>query len=62
MLNQDIKKGDCKATLKTVEGGTLTITGSGKDLMVTDEKGAAAKVTIAEVTQTTRSSWSSTRN
>jgi uncharacterized surface protein with fasciclin (FAS1) repeats len=51
VLNQDIKKGDGKATLKTVEGGTLTITGSGKDLMVTDEKGAAAKVTIAEVMQ-----------
>ena len=42
-LDQDIKKGDGKATLKTVEGGTLTVTGSGKDLMVTDEKGDTAR-------------------
>src|ERR1700690_3327134 len=30
-LDADIKKGDGKATLKTVEGGTLTVTGSGED-------------------------------
>ena len=51
VLDRDIKKGDGKATLKTVEGGTLTITGTGKDLMVTDEKGDTAKVTIANVDQ-----------
>jgi uncharacterized surface protein with fasciclin (FAS1) repeats len=51
MLDQDIKKGGGKAELKTVEGGTLTVSGSGKDLMVMDEKGATAKVTIADVMQ-----------
>jgi uncharacterized surface protein with fasciclin (FAS1) repeats len=34
-----------------VEGGTLTVSGSGKDLMVMDEKGGSAKVTIADVMQ-----------
>jgi uncharacterized surface protein with fasciclin (FAS1) repeats len=51
MLDQDIKKGGGKAELKTVEGGTLTVSGSGKDLMVVDEKGGSAKVTIADVMQ-----------
>ncbi len=51
VLDQDIKKDGGKATLKTVEGDTLTVTGSGKDLMVTDAKGNAAKVTIADVMQ-----------
>jgi uncharacterized surface protein with fasciclin (FAS1) repeats len=51
VLDRDIKKGDGKTTLKTVEGGTLTVTGSGKDLTVTDEKGDASKVTIADVMQ-----------
>jgi len=50
-LDQDIKKGGGKAELKTVEGGTLTVSGSGKDLMVMDEKGSSAKVTIADVMQ-----------
>jgi uncharacterized surface protein with fasciclin (FAS1) repeats len=50
-LDQDIKKGGGKAELKTVEGGTLTVSGSGKNLMVMDEKGATAKVTIADVMQ-----------
>jgi uncharacterized surface protein with fasciclin (FAS1) repeats len=50
-LDRDIKKGDGKAMLKTVEGGTLTVTGSGKNLMVMDEKGGTAKVTIADVDQ-----------
>jgi uncharacterized surface protein with fasciclin (FAS1) repeats len=51
MLDQDIKKGDGKAKLKTVEGSDLTISGSGKDLTVTDDKGNMAKVTIADVYQ-----------
>jgi uncharacterized surface protein with fasciclin (FAS1) repeats len=51
MLDQDIKKGGGKAELKTVEGGTLTVSGSGKDLTVMDEKGGSAKVTIADVMQ-----------
>jgi len=50
-IDKDIKNGDGKAMLKTVQGGTLTLTGSGKDLMVTDEKGGTAKVTIADVNQ-----------
>jgi uncharacterized surface protein with fasciclin (FAS1) repeats len=50
-LDQDIKKGGGKAALKTVEGGTLTVTGSGKDLTITDEKGGTANVTIADVMQ-----------
>src|ERR1700723_3689890 len=33
-LDQDIKKGGGKAELNTVEGGKLTVTGSGKKLMV----------------------------
>src|ERR1700727_2028287 len=49
VLDQDIKKGGGKAELQTVEGGTLTVSGSGKDLMVMDEKGGSAKVTIADV-------------
>lgn len=50
-LDRDIKKGDGKAKLKTVQGDDLTVSGSGKDLMVTDDKGNTAKVTIADVYQ-----------
>lgn len=50
-LDRDIKNGNGKATLKTVEGDTLTVTGSGKDLMVTDQKGNTADVTIPNVFQ-----------
>jgi uncharacterized surface protein with fasciclin (FAS1) repeats len=50
-IDRDIKNGDGKATLKTVEGETLTLTGSGKDLTVTDAKGGTARVTIADVDQ-----------
>ena len=50
-LDEAIEKGGGKATLKTVEGDPLTITGSGTDLMVTDSKGNTAKVTIANVMQ-----------
>jgi uncharacterized surface protein with fasciclin (FAS1) repeats len=51
VLDQDIKKGGGKAELKTVEGGKLTIAGSGKNLTVMDEKGNTANVTIADVMQ-----------
>jgi uncharacterized surface protein with fasciclin (FAS1) repeats len=51
MLDKDIKKGGGKAELKTVEGGTLTVSGSGKELMVMDEKGNSAMVTIPDVMQ-----------
>ncbi|MGH9845538.1 MAG: fasciclin domain-containing protein [Blastocatellia bacterium] len=46
-----IKKGGGKATLKTVQGGELTATMSGNTISVTDAKGGAAKVTIANVNQ-----------
>lgn len=46
-----IKKGNGKAMLKTVSGGTLTTWMKGKDLYITDENGKSAKVTIADVNQ-----------
>ena len=46
-----IKKGHGKAVLKTVQGETLTVTGSGKDLMVDDQKGGMARITIPDVIQ-----------
>ena len=46
-----IKKGNGKATLKTVSGGVLVASMKGKDLMLTDENGKMAKVTIANVLQ-----------
>jgi uncharacterized surface protein with fasciclin (FAS1) repeats len=50
-LDADIRNGGGKAILKTVEGDNLTVTGQGKELMVTDDKGNTAKVTIADVNQ-----------
>jgi uncharacterized surface protein with fasciclin (FAS1) repeats len=50
-LDKDIKNGGGTAVLKTVQGDTLKVTGSGKNLMVADDKGNAAKVTIADVYQ-----------
>ena len=46
-----IKKGNGKASLTTVQGGTLTAWMMGKDLYITDENGNKAKVTIADVNQ-----------
>lgn len=46
-----IKKGKGKATITTVQGGKLVATTDGKTVMVTDEKGGVAKVTIANVQQ-----------
>ncbi len=46
-----IKAGNGKATLTTVQGGTLTFTMKGKKLMLTDEKGNMAMVTIKDVYQ-----------
>ena len=46
-----IKKGGGKATLKTVSGGTLTASLSGKKVILTDEKGGTATVTTADVFQ-----------
>jgi len=50
-LERMIKQGGGKATLKTVQGGELTATMSGDTISVTDAKGGAAKVTIANVNQ-----------
>lgn len=46
-----IEAGRGKATFKTVSGGTLTASLEGKDVILTDEKGGKAKVTIADVMQ-----------
>jgi uncharacterized surface protein with fasciclin (FAS1) repeats len=50
-LEKAIKKGDGKAMLKTVEGGTLTASMMGDKIMLTDEKGGMATVTIRDVIQ-----------
>jgi len=46
-----IKQGHGKAELKTVEGGMLTATLQGGKVILTDEKGGMATVTIADVYQ-----------
>lgn len=46
-----IKAGGGKAELTTVAGGKLWASMNGKDLILTDEKGGMAKVTIANVMQ-----------
>jgi uncharacterized surface protein with fasciclin (FAS1) repeats len=50
-LMKMIKAGGGKAELKTVSGGTLTATAEGGKIMLTDEKGGRATVTIANVYQ-----------
>ena len=46
-----VKAGGGKATLKTVEGDPLTVMVSGGKVMVMDESGGTATVTIADVYQ-----------
>ncbi len=46
-----IEAGNGKATFKTVQGENLTASMDGKDVIITDEKGGKAKVTIADVMQ-----------
>ncbi len=46
-----IKKGHGAATLKTVQGGTLTAKMDGSKLVLTDEKGGTSTVTTADVYQ-----------
>jgi uncharacterized surface protein with fasciclin (FAS1) repeats len=46
-----IADGGGKAEIKTVSGGSLWASMKGKDLILTDEKGGMAKVTIADVSQ-----------
>ena len=50
-LSKMIADGKGMASLKTVAGGTLTAKASGNTVMVTDEKGGTATVTIADVYQ-----------
>ena len=50
-LVKAIKAGKGKATLKTVQGGTLTAMMKGKGIELTDEKGGVSMVTIADVMQ-----------
>lgn len=50
-LGKMVKDGHGKATLKTVEGDTLTVEDKGGSLMVMDNKGDIATVTIADVMQ-----------
>jgi uncharacterized surface protein with fasciclin (FAS1) repeats len=50
-LTTAIAAGKGKAMLKTVAGSNLTATSAMGGVMITDEKGGAAKVTIADVYQ-----------
>ena len=50
-LTKAIADGKGTASFKTVAGGTLIAKASGGKVMVTDEKGASATVTIADVYQ-----------
>ena len=50
-IAKQIKEGKGKATLTTVEGGTLTAMMEGDKLVLTDEKGGTATVTISNVYQ-----------
>ncbi|MEP6844600.1 MAG: fasciclin domain-containing protein [Panacibacter sp.] len=46
-----MKAGGGKAELKTVSGGTLTVTMKGPKIMLTDEKGGMSMITIKNVYQ-----------
>jgi uncharacterized surface protein with fasciclin (FAS1) repeats len=50
-LKKQIKAGHGQAMLKTVSGGMLTATMSGNAIMLKDEKGGTATVTIPNVFQ-----------
>ncbi len=50
-ITKAVMDGNGKATMKTVAGGTLTATAANGGVMITDEKGGTAKVTIADVYQ-----------
>jgi len=50
-LMKMVKMQNGKATLKTVQGDNLYATMKGKRLMITDESGNTAQVTIADVNQ-----------
>ena len=50
-ITMAIKKGNGKAMMKTVSGGTLSAWMKGKKIYITDEKGGMSLVTIADVNQ-----------
>ena len=50
-ITMAIKKGNGKAMMKTVSGGTLTAWMKGKKIYITDETGGMSLVTIADVNQ-----------
>jgi uncharacterized surface protein with fasciclin (FAS1) repeats len=50
-LAKAVDAGAGKATLTTASGGTLTVTRSGPLIMLSDERGGMAHVTIADVVQ-----------
>ena len=50
-LEAMIRKDDGKAELKTVEGGTITATMDGNNIVLKDEKGGTATITQADVMQ-----------
>jgi len=50
-LMAQVKAGGGTAMLKTVQGGSLTVTQAGDKLEIKDEKGDTATVTIADVNQ-----------
>ena len=50
-LQAKVKAGGGKATLTEVSGGTLTVTKSGTMIMLSDESGGMAHVTIPDVVQ-----------
>ena len=50
-LAAQVKAGNGKAELKTVEGGTLTVMAKGSKLYLVDEKGGKSWITIADVFQ-----------
>ena len=50
-LRAEVQAGGGKATLKTVEGDTLTVTEKARRLEIVDEKGDMSTVTIPDVNQ-----------
>jgi uncharacterized surface protein with fasciclin (FAS1) repeats len=50
-LESMIKKGNGKATLKTVQGEDLTVSMMGGKIMLTDAKGGMATITTTDVFQ-----------
>jgi uncharacterized surface protein with fasciclin (FAS1) repeats len=50
-LSEAVKAGGGKASLKTVQGEEVMVAGKGRSFTITDSKGRAARITIADVLQ-----------